>query len=173
MIRHEDVYKIGYLGKPHGVHGEMQFIFSDDVFDTTDADYLLIELDGILVPFFIEEYRFRSEQMALIKFEDINTEEEARRLTGSVVLFPREIAEEKSESLSLSQIVNYTLIDNKTGKTIGKITGIDDSTVNTLFEVITLGGQELLIPANNNLFESIDTSKKIIKMVIPEGLLDL
>ena len=60
MIKREDVYKIGRLGKAHGVKGEVSFQFDDDIFDTTDADYLILDIDGILVPFFMEEYRFRS-----------------------------------------------------------------------------------------------------------------
>ena len=57
MIRQEEVFKIGKIGKPHGVKGEVAFRFSDDVFDRVDADYLILEVDGILVPFLIEEYR--------------------------------------------------------------------------------------------------------------------
>ena len=53
MIKKEDVYKIGRIGKPHGVHGEVQMQYSDDVFDVVDANYLLLNVDGILVPFFI------------------------------------------------------------------------------------------------------------------------
>lgn len=87
MIKQEEVYKIGRLGKPHGVHGEIQLQFNDDVFDTADADYLVLEVEGILVPFFIEEYRFRSDEIALMKFEDIDTEEKARQLTGCSVFF--------------------------------------------------------------------------------------
>ena len=60
MIRQDDVYKIGRLGKPHGIHGELSLQFADDVFDRTDADYLILDVDGILVPFYIDEYRFRS-----------------------------------------------------------------------------------------------------------------
>ena len=52
--------------------------YSDDVFDVVDADYLLLNVDGILVPFFIEEYRFRSDEIVLMKFCDINTEAQAR-----------------------------------------------------------------------------------------------
>ena len=55
-----NVYKIGKLGKAHGVRGEVQMQFSDDVFDRTDADYVFLKIDGLLVPFFFEEYRFRS-----------------------------------------------------------------------------------------------------------------
>ena len=60
MIRQEEVFRIGRIGKPHGVKGETSFQFTDDVFDRVDADYLILQVDGILVPFFMEEYRFRS-----------------------------------------------------------------------------------------------------------------
>ena len=39
MIRQEEVYKIGKIGKPHGVKGELTLFFDDDVFDRVDADY--------------------------------------------------------------------------------------------------------------------------------------
>ena len=37
MIKEEDVYKIGRLGKTHGVRGEISFLFDDDVFDRTNT----------------------------------------------------------------------------------------------------------------------------------------
>ena len=55
MIKDSDVYKIGRLGKAHGVKGEVSLQFDDDIFDRVDADYLVLDVDGILVPFFIEE----------------------------------------------------------------------------------------------------------------------
>lgn len=77
MIKKEDVFKIGRIGKAHGVKGEVTFQFDDDIFDRTDADSLFIEIDGLLVPFFIEEYRFRSDDVALMVFEGVDTEEKA------------------------------------------------------------------------------------------------
>lgn len=53
MIRREEVFKIGHIGKPHGLQGEVQFLFTDDVFDRVEADYLVIDMEGILVPFFM------------------------------------------------------------------------------------------------------------------------
>jgi len=47
MIREEEVYKIGKLGKTHGVKGEISFLFDDDVFDRVEADYLVLMVDGI------------------------------------------------------------------------------------------------------------------------------
>ena len=71
MITDHDVYKIGSLTRTHGVRGEVAFQFTDDVWDRVEADYLFLRLDGLLVPFFLEEWRFRSDDVALLKFEDI------------------------------------------------------------------------------------------------------
>ena len=60
MIKKDEVFKIGVFNKPHGVKGELSFTFTDDIFDRVDCDYLICLLDGIMVPFFVEEYRFRS-----------------------------------------------------------------------------------------------------------------
>ncbi len=136
MIKQEEVYKIGILGKPHGVRGEIQFRFTDDVFDQCDAEYLVLNIDGILVPFFIEEYRFRSEEMVLIKFCNIDTEKQARELTGTTVYFPRAVAEENKDELSWAQIVGFNLLDNRTGKIVGKIISVDDSTITQALDVI-------------------------------------
>ena len=42
------------------------FHFSDDVFDRTESEYLILEVDGILVPFFMEEYRFQYLSQAIM-----------------------------------------------------------------------------------------------------------
>lgn len=173
MIKREEVYKIGVLGKPHGVKGEMQFRFTDDVFDQCDADYLVLDMEGILVPFFMEEYRFRSDEVALMKFCDIDTEERARELTGTEVYFPRAIAEESKDELSWAQIIGFKLLDSKTDKVVGEIVSVDDSTINLLFEIKTETGSERLIPANENLIKGIDKAQRTIEVEIPDGLLEL
>ena len=38
MIRREDVYKIGTIGKAHGVRGEVTVYVNDDIFDSTEAE---------------------------------------------------------------------------------------------------------------------------------------
>ena len=94
MIKKEEVYKIGLFNKPHGIHGELQFTFTDDIFDRVDCDYLVCLLDGIFVPFFMEEYRFRSDSTALVKLEGVDTAERARMFTNVEVYFPGKHAEE-------------------------------------------------------------------------------
>ena len=164
-----DTYKIGRLGKTHGVKGELSFHFTDDVFDRIDADYVFVETDGLLVPFFFEEYRFKSEETAIVKFEGIDTQERARELTGCEVYFPREMAEDDNEQLSWAAIVGFELIDASTGKSAGNIASVDDTTINILFEL----EDGKLIPASEDLITNIDTKKQQIFIQLPEGILEL
>jgi len=168
MIKKEEVYKIGKLGKAHGVHGEITFMFDDDVFDRVDADYLILDLDGILVPFFMEEYRFRSDSTALVKFCDVDTQERARELTNTDVYFPLSLTDEDAP-LSLSILVGFDLIEAASGKSIGRIASIDDTTANILFEL----EDGKLIPANDELITEINQDKRQITIDLPEGVLDL
>ncbi len=169
MIKQEEVYHIGRIGKAHGVKGEVSFMFDDDVFDRVDADYLILEVDGILVPFFMEEYRFRTDSTALVKFEDIDTQERARELTNCEVFFPRALADDDEEAINLTFLVGFDIIDAKTGTRVGTIAGIDDSTANILFEM----ENGMLIPANDDLITHIDKDNKTITTALPEGILDL
>lgn len=168
MIREEDVYKIGVIGKTHGVKGELNFTFTDDVFDRVDADYLILRIDGILVPFFIDEYRFRSDDRALLILHDIDTNEKAQNLVGTEVFFPFSLSDkQKDEVISFNDLIGFT-IDG-----IGIVTGIDDYTENILFEVKRNDGKQILIPAVEEFVENVDYEKKIIKVQLPEGLVEL
>lgn len=172
MIKLEEVYKIGVLGKPHGINGEIQFYFEDDTFDTEDVDFLILMIDGILVPFFMEEYRFKSNETALVKFCDIDTTEQAAALTGCDVYLHRNIKEDDG-TFTFSEISGFTLVDSATGKHIGKITRVDDSTVNILFEVEDTDGDSLLIPAAEEFIKEINKDEQTITVELPDGLLDL
>ena len=169
MIRDEEVYHIGKLGKTHGVKGEISFLFDDDVFDRIDADYLILKIDGILVPFFIEEYRFKSDANAIVKFEDIDTQERARELTGCEVYFPRELADTDDNSISWAAIVGFDIIEAESEKTIGRIASVDDTTINILFEL----EDGRLIPASEDLITAVNQQAHTISMHLPVGLLDL
>ncbi|MBR5039442.1 MAG: 16S rRNA processing protein RimM [Prevotella sp.] len=173
MIRQEEVFRIGRIGKPHGVKGETTFLFTDDVFDRVDADYLVLQVDGILVPFFMEEYRFRSNDTALIKFEGIDTLEQARNLTNCEVFFPRSLAEDQSDEVSWAQLTGMQLINNQNGQCIGTVTAVDDSTENVLLVINDEKGEELLIPAVESFIKGIDMEERHIRVELPEGLLNI
>ena len=123
----------------------------------------------ILVPVFIEEYRFKTDSNALMKFEGIDTQERARELTGCEVYFPHELADSDEDTISWAAIVGFDITDADSSRTIGRIAAVDDSTINILFEL----EDGRLIPASEDLITAIDQQARTITMRLPDGLLNL
>ena len=170
MIRKEEVFKIGVINKPHGVKGEVSFTFTDDIFDRVDCDYLILLMDGILVPFFMEEYRFRSDNVALVKFEDIDTAEQARKFTNVEVYFPKKFMDEQEDVTSWNFFIGFRVEDVHHGY-LGEITDVDDTTINVLFS-IEKDGEELLLPAHEEFIIDLDREKKVMEVDVPDGLIE-
>ena len=169
-----DCKQIGFIRKTHGVWGELALDF-EPAFELSlsKSERLFLELDGLLVPFFIadEGLYIKSSKSAIVKFDWVDNEEYARRLvSSSVFLFSHEIVSEE-EDTSIPDFENYLLEDETLGP-IGIITRIDDHSGNVVFTV-TKEENELLIPFNIELLVSVNQQQKTIKLRIPDGLIDL
>ena len=174
-MKEKDIFRIGRIIKPHGLRGELSFEFSTDIFDETETPYFVCEIDGIFVPFFIEEYRLKSNNSGFVKFEGVDSDEEAKRLSNvnlylSKAFLPEDFSSKDVQSTDF--YVGYRITDQD-GNIIGKIISIDDSTENILFNVLSDSRTEILIPASDDYVLAIDEDARIIQMEIPEGLLGL
>jgi 16S rRNA processing protein RimM len=173
MIHKNDVFPIGKINKPHGINGEMSFTFTTDVFDSEDAQFFIFEIEGIFVPFCIESYRFKTDTTALLTLEDIENEEQAREFNGLTIYLPVSFQDKvKEEDIGMDYFIGFKLIDETQGE-IGIVTAIDESTKNVLFIAENAVGDEILIPASDDFIFDIDHDKKLIRMKIPEGLLQV
>lgn len=164
-----EVFKIGILTKTHGVKGELSFSFTDDVWDRAEADYVFLKIDGILVPFFLEEWRFRSDSVALLKFQDIDDANKALEYCGCEVYFPVDLVPEDDEDTEYTwkHFTGWRVVDTEAGE-LGEIDYVEDSTANVLFQI-----GDLMIPAVEEFIEDIDSKARVITMTLPEGLLEL
>ena len=172
MILKSSVFPIGQIIKPHGVNGEMSFSFTSDVFDSEDVPYFVFEKEGILVPFFLDEYRFKSNSTGLLKLDGISTDDQAREFAGLTIYLPKTYLDKVEDTeIELDYFAGFKLVDAEKGE-LGIISEVDQTTDNVLF-VIPTADDELLIPAGEEYIEEIDHDKKIIYVRLPEGLLDL
>lgn len=173
MITDHDVYKIGSLTRTHGVRGEVAFQFTDDVWDRVEADYLFLRLDGLLVPFFLEEWRFRSDNVALLKFEDIDSADDARRIVGTEVYFPKDLTPEDldEEELEWQHFTGFEVWQDDS--LLGTVTSVLDQTANVLLVVTTPDNRELLIPAHEDFVLEADHRQRRLLVSVPEELLNL
>lgn len=172
-IPKSDCRKIGFIRKTHGVHGELVLEYEPEFEDSVaEATRFFLEIDGLLVPFFVAEngFRFKSSDTALIIFDWIETENRARELVGSsVYLFNNELIENEEE-LPASQLINFRLL-NEEGQEVGIITAVDDYSGNMVF-TLDSNGDEILVPYHDELLINLDNNRKTIQLILPEGLLD-
>ncbi len=172
MIVKEKLVPVGQLMKPHGIHGEMTFEFSSDVFDREKIPFFILEIDGIMVPFKVQNYRIRSSSSALLQLKSIDSEEKARAICGSTVYVSDEyLSQMEDDEMEVQYFQGFTLVDVASGWT-GTITEVDETTENVLF-VVMQEDDEFLIPASPDYIVKVDHDKRIITMELPGGLLEL
>lgn len=178
MITAEQLIEIGHITKLHGLKGEMQAVVTDPVFDEVKkCPYLVCDMDGIFVPFFIQGYRFRSSESILLQFEDIDSQEKASIFCGKSLYFDRKCFTKKEAEAYDTAVeeeqgyIGYQVIDKTLGP-LGAITDIDDQTANVLF-LIDHQGTELMVPAADDLVIEIDDNARTILMDLPVGLVNV
>ncbi len=172
MIQEKDMLPIGRIQKLHGISGEMVILFHKATFFDLEVDFYFLDMDGIPVPFFVEEITSTSDTTARIKFMDVDNERSALRLVNKTVLLHRDkvkpfLGDDKS---GWGYFIGFNVIDQH-GVRLGVIREVDDSTINVLFTVVQ-EGKEILIPATEDFIISIDEKRKLINMDLPGGLLE-
>lgn len=173
MIKREDVVKIGQFAKPHGVKGELTLVTECDVFDEADEQFVVCDLDGILVPFFVESFRYKTDSTLLLKLEGVDTDKAAAEFSNCEVFVPLDRVDEAElvGDITWDNFIGFEVVDEKQG-VLGTITDVDESTCNVLFQV-DHQGKELLIPAAEELVCDVDYEQKKIVVSLPDGLLAL
>ncbi|MDR0699729.1 MAG: ribosome maturation factor RimM [Tannerella sp.] len=171
MIKKEELVKIGQFAKPHGIKGEISLVTDYDLAGIScDDPYIVCDMDGIPVPFFIDSFRQKNNTTMLLRFDGIDSEEKAKAFTGKPAYIPADMAPLHDSDMSgWKYVTGYTVSDEKIG-TIGPVTDIDDKTINILLTV-DYNEKETLIPAA--LVTTVDPERKVIEVALPEGFWEI
>jgi len=172
MINRNELVQIGQFRKPHGKQGEIVFSFTNDSFTSDEHTFLILDMDGIFVPFRIENCRLTSDTSAYLKLKNIDSDQKARQLTNKEVFFHKKYIREgiDSDSFTWDYFIGFILIDERLGK-VGRIADVDTTTENTLF-IIEKGKEEILIPAVEEFIIHIDENQEELTVSLPEGLIE-
>ena len=170
MIKEENLRKIGQFAKPHGVKGEISLLTDVELSDIVGDPYIVCDMDGLWVPFFIDSYRQKSASATLVTFEHLDSDEKVKILTGKTAFISSELlpADEEHPAHEENR-VGYTLIDEQVG-TLGKVIMVDDSTPNILL-LVDYKGIEILVPLA--LVTSVRHEQKTMSVSLPEGFLEI
>jgi len=170
MIKEEDLQNIGIFAKPHGVKGEISLITDDDLTGMTGNDFIVCSIDGICVPFFLESVRPKSASNTLVKFENLDSEDKVKFLTGKTALVPSGLLPHADERpFREKSLIGYTVVDDRF-RLKGVVSDVDDSTPNVLLRV-DWGGNNILVPLA--LVTSIQHDLQTMNASLPDGFLEL
>jgi 16S rRNA processing protein RimM len=170
MIPHE-YFKIGYISKTHGLKGGITAILTTD-FDLEGRKDFFIEINNAFVPYFIEDLSDRGDK-AFIKFEGVNSPEEAIKLKGASLYLAKATRPKlKRGDFYDDEIIDFEVIDESLG-TIGRVREIMQTGLNKLIVVETNPGKEILIPINAPFISSLSKAKHKLQVDLPEGFLDI
>ena len=132
-----------------------------------EAEPLMVEIDSLDVPLWCESFERRGVSGAIVQFADFDTTRRAEELIGKELFI--DIEEEESDEFYMEDLIGFKV---RAGKLKGEIVDYYDSELNPLFGV-DFGQGERLIPAAEEFIAGIDFDKQTIKMILPEGLLEL
>ena len=172
-MQKEDCFYLGKIVKKYSFKGEILAKLDTDQPELYEnLDSILIELRGNLIPFFIERSQLHKSELLRIKFEEVDTEQEADSILKSDLYLPLEFLPKlDGDKFYFHEVIGFTIEDVNFGK-VGIIKSINDSTAQELFE-IDRNGIEVLIPMNDEFIKKVDRKNKTILVETPEGLIDL
>lgn len=159
--------KVGALQKSFGTEGFLKYkIFNEFKDDFIKATFIWINHDDYYVPYRVTGLKV---DKRLIQFDDVFTNEAAEKIHNkSLYLLSHEMTtvQESDEEI----FVGFELYDqDKFIATIEEVREI----AGFLYAVITWEEKEKLIPIHEDLVEELDPDKNILRMNLPEGILDL
>lgn len=181
MITSDELSHFGHFGKPHGIDGEINLYtdYEPEEIDIAAFLRLIAEIDGIFVPFIIEEIRLKKPGNYIVRLNDVESEKQSREFTNLDVytLISDNVvpAESENDGLYAADLIGYSIVSaSDGGAVVGKIIDVDLSTENALFIVGKPGvSAPLLIPVADELIEYINTDTLTIVMHLPDGLLTI
>ncbi|WP_298526602.1 ribosome maturation factor RimM [uncultured Christiangramia sp.] len=169
----EDCFYLGRIVAKFSFKGEVLIKLDTDEPELyTEMESVFVEYNENLVPFFIERSYLHKSTLLRAKIEDIDTEQDAEDMIGAELYLPLEqLPQLSDDKFYFHEIIGFDVIDQQHGN-IGKIVSINDTTAQALFE-IDKDGKQILIPMNDEFIEKVDKKNKQIKVITPEGLVDL
>jgi 16S rRNA processing protein RimM len=168
-----DGARAGTISKPYGLRGEVNILLEPEAGKFIEPDHpLFIDIDGQRVPFFVEEVQWVSGDQAIVKFEFIESLEEAKKVAGCILYFDdAQIHKAAGEAFELKSLMGYLAFDGKLGE-LGVVSDFIPHEMNPVF-IIDYSGRELLVPAVQDFIDRIDAQNHKLHLNLPDGLISL
>ena len=163
MITSQQVISIGHITRTHGTRGDIQCLTSNEYWDNSDATFLILSIDNILVPFRVLDWRGKGSDSLIFQLDRITDEQSALPLIGcQAYMLATDLSEQDELLPTWQSLTGYRVLDTDQGE-LGTIVHVDETTINTL---VTLDNN-LLIPLHEDFIINIEPDKQLLTICLP------
>ena len=167
-----DYFYLGVVTKTFGYKGQVViYLDTDEPEKYKTLDAVFVQDDDEMLPYMIEEFTYKGANQAIVKFADVNGEE-AKSLVKTELYLPLSFLPPLTgNKFYFHEIIGFDVIDKEKGN-IGKCVDFMEVSLQPIMHV-DYNGKEILIPAVDEIFDTVDREHKTIMISAPEGLIDI
>jgi len=167
-----EYFYLGVVTKTFGYKGQLVIYLDTDEpekYKTLEAVFL--KEDEEMLPYMIEEFIYKGANQAIIKLTDVDGETAKSLLKSELYLPLSFLPPLTGNKFYFHEVIGFEVID-KTQGNIGKCVEFMEISRQPIMQ-IDFNGKEILIPAVDEIFETIDRENRTIYISAPEGLIDI
>ena len=166
--------KVGKIVNTHSLKGEVKVISSTDFEEERfkkGSKLLITRGNQLIREVIVESYR-NHKNFLLVKFEGIDSVEEAEKLKNlQIKIDSDEVGELEENEFYFHQIIGCEVFDEN-DKNLGEIIDILTPGANDVWVIKGENGREILIPYIEDVVKKIDITSKKVNIEVMEGLID-
>jgi 16S rRNA processing protein RimM len=106
-----------------------------------------------------------------LAFKNITTPEQMGQLRNQLLYISRKSAPKLSDGEFYQYQLLNLAVEDESGRSLGKITGIIETGANDVYEVTDEGGHEFLLPAIAEVILNVDLDQKTMRVHLLPGLI--
>lgn len=168
-----ELVNIGRISTAVGLKGEVRAtLYSRDSNNLKEGKNLLLKRAKERIETVCEKSRYQNDKL-IVKFEGIDDRNQAEFLKGMEIFITEDQLEElpKGEHY-VRDIVGYSVVDIATNLEIGTLTDVIQNTAQSILEIKTDAGKQVLIPAVPEFLKQINDDREVIEVELIPGFLD-
>lgn len=168
----EEGFCIGYITKTKGLKGEVQLYFEYDQPELLDLDVVFADFNGKMVPYFVSSYKLQHNNTGNFFFDDIDHIDKAQALIKKKIYLPlTKMPEEEDGEFHYEDLEGFLVLDENHGE-LGEIIEVHEYP-QQFVATVAYRNKEIMFPLNEDMIVDIDEEEGILRVDLPDGLLDI
>ena len=168
----DQFFYLGHITKPFGYKGELTvFLDTDEPQKYADLRAVFLLEGDEYIPYMIEKIEMRNGQNAVVKFLDVEGDDAKSLVKMEMYLPISELPPLTGNKFYYHEVIGFAVVDKAKGE-IGHCKDFIDVSTQPIMQV-DFDGTEILIPAVDDIFETVDRENRKLYISAPEGLIDI